>query len=80
LLSGNDIFRIRKVTALDLQHPCGRSLAAIASPKDVCITYSALPPSTGGATRMDDLVEYKKQSISNDSQPSTGKAHSSLIA
>ncbi|GHJ83997.1 hypothetical protein NliqN6_0399 [Naganishia liquefaciens] len=41
--------------------------------KDVCITYSAMAEDSTGRPRLDDLVEYRKQSASSDSIPSTVK-------
>jgi hypothetical protein len=38
---------------------------------DVTITYKPLP-SDGEKRKFDDLVEYRKQSASSDSAPSTG--------
>lgn len=40
---------------------------------DVTITYKPLP-SDGEKRRFDDLVEYRKQSASSDSAPSTGES------
>jgi hypothetical protein len=39
---------------------------------DVCITYTALDADGSGRARMDDLVEYRKQSAASDTAPSTG--------
>ena len=39
----------------------------------VTITYKPLP-SDGEKRRFDDLVEYRKQSASSDSAPSTGES------
>jgi len=39
---------------------------------DVTITYKPLP-SDGEKRKFDDLVEYRKQSASSDSAPSTGE-------
>lgn len=44
---------------------------------DVCITYTALDADSSGRARMDDLVEYRKQSARSDTAPSTGN-HTSL--